>query len=374
MIDKKNPLPRYLQVKQLLEKRVRMGAYRPGVRLPGERDLAQEFGVSQMTVNKGIMEMVDAGWLYREQGRGTFVAEGFRPPLPARLHVGIVTRVEAGRLLEDYYLGSLFRGMQRAVSDAPVMLSILGADSFSPQPGDAALDGYLFVDLLHDNMPDAHRLLDFGKRLVVVSASWPDMRAPFVDSDNVGGSRAAVEHLLDLGHRRIAGVFMLSATSNSRDRLHAYEAVLAERSLRLPRDYTIATENSFSCSERRNKQVRALLQRSDRPTAFFCAGYYSALETLDVIREAGLRVPEDVSLVAFDDPLSARHITPPLTTVSQPLEAMGRLAMEKLQRWLTHGEQPERQDILPTQLVVRGSTLPPPERRADRLSSLPAQP
>ncbi|HLV80803.1 MAG TPA: substrate-binding domain-containing protein, partial [Chthonomonadaceae bacterium] len=96
------------------------------------------------------------------------------------------------------------------------------------------------------------------------------------------------------------------------------------------------------------------------PTAFFCAGYYTALETIDVIRAEGLRIPEDISLVAFDDPVSARHLTPPLTTVSQPLDAMGCLAMEKLLQWLTRGETPPRQDILPTQLVVRGSTQPPP--------------
>src|ERR1051325_10093685 len=97
-IDKKNPIPRYLQVKQFLEERVRAGTYRAGTRLPGERDLAQELGVSQMTVNKGIMALVDAGWLYREHGNGTFVSAGFRPPLPATLQIGVVTEVDASQL------------------------------------------------------------------------------------------------------------------------------------------------------------------------------------------------------------------------------------------------------------------------------------
>src|SRR5579871_2677172 len=147
------------------------------------------------------------------------------------------------------------------------------------------------------------------------------MQVPFVDSDNVGGSRAAIEHLLDLGHRRIACVFTLLSSSNSLDRLRACETVLAERHLSLPHHYIIATEDAFPSTEARNDQVRCLLSLPDRPTAFFCAGYYSALETLQVVREMGLRVPEDVSMVAFDDPVSARHITPPLTTVRQPLEA-----------------------------------------------------
>lgn len=355
-IDKKNPIPRYLQVKQFLEERVRTGAYRPGTRLPGERDLAQELGVSQMTVNKGIMSLVEDGWLYREHGNGTFVSEGFRPPLPAMLQIGVVTEVDASQLLEDYYLGSLFRGMQHAVADAPVSLSILSASGFYQRIDDASLDGYLIVDLSRSHLPAIHRLADAGKPVVVVSASWNEMQVPFVDSDNVGGSRAAIEHLLDLGHRRIACVFTRLASSNSLDRLQAYETILAERRLPLLRDYIIATEDAFPSTEERNDQVRCLLSVPDRPTAFFCAGYYSALETLQVVREMRLRVPEDVSLIAYDDPVSARHITPPLTTVRQPLEAMGRRALEKLLTWLTTGEPPARREVLENQLVVRGST------------------
>jgi DNA-binding LacI/PurR family transcriptional regulator len=320
-----------------------------------------ELGVSQMTVNKSILEMVERGWLYREHGRGTFVSDEFEPPLPSSLHIGVVSQVEAGRIMEDYYLGTLFRGMQSAMADAPVSLSIMGSGgSLYDRLSSAGMDGYLVVDLPRDSVGAAHRLAADGKRLVVLSTSWPELRVPQVDSDNRTGARAAMEHLLDLGHRRIAAVFTLLPTSNSLDRLGAYDAALRARSIELPSDYCVMAEDAFASAESRAERVRALLVRSDAPTAFFCAGYYSALETLQVIREAELRVPDDVSLVAFDDPISAAHISPPLTTVRQPLEAMGRLAMSELLQWLTRREQPELRQVLPTHLIVRGSTGPAP--------------
>jgi LacI family transcriptional regulator len=139
-----------------------------------------------------------------------------------------------------------------------------------------------------------------------------------------------------------------------------------ERRLPLSPDYIIATEDAFASTMERNDQVGCVLSQPGRPTAFFCAGYYSALETLQVLREMGLRVPEDVSLIAFDDPMSARHITPPLTTVRQPLEAMGRVALERLLTWMTTGEPPSRHEVLETELVVRGSTAPCADPEAAR--------
>lgn len=366
MIDKTNHIPRYIQVKRILADRVRTGCYPPGIRIPGERDLANELGVSQMTVNKSILEMVDEGWLYREHGRGTFVPDDFLPPPPETLNIGIVSQVEAGRHLEDYYVGSLFRGMQQAVADRSVSFSIMArpsADLYG-RLATGAMDGYLLVDLPRELVPDVNRLRESGRRVVVLSASWPDLGVPCVDSDNRCGARAAVEHLLNLGHTRIASVFTLLNTSNSLDRFHACNSALAERGIRLPSRFTISTEGAFESVDERNEQVLRLLDRADRPTAFFCAGYYSALETIQTIRKSGLTVPGDVSVVAFDDPVSAAHLTPPLTTVQQPLEVMGRVAMEKLLRWLTTRAEPARTDIMPTRLVVRGSTAPPLEQCA----------
>ncbi len=125
VVDKNNPLPRYVQAKLIIQQRIRSGKYRAGERIPGERDLAAELRISQMTMNKALMELVKEGWLYREHGKGTFVPEGFCAPPPELLQIGVVVHIPAERALEDFYLGSLFRGMQRAIANAPVSLSII---------------------------------------------------------------------------------------------------------------------------------------------------------------------------------------------------------------------------------------------------------
>ncbi|MCS6829614.1 MAG: substrate-binding domain-containing protein [Armatimonadota bacterium] len=112
-------------------------------------------------------------------------------------------------------------------------------------------------------------------------------------------------------------------------------------------------------SEATRRALRQMLHSSDRPTAFFCGGYYLALDVVRTAREEGLRIPEDLSVVGFDDPVSASLLSPPLTTVRQPLDEMGRLATLMLLQWLTNMEPPRQSVVLPTQLMVRGSTGAP---------------
>ncbi|MCS7309397.1 MAG: substrate-binding domain-containing protein, partial [Armatimonadetes bacterium] len=105
------------------------------------------------------------------------------------------------------------------------------------------------------------------------------------------------------------------------------------------------------------QQLTDLLIRAERVTAIFVAGYYLALETLSLLRSLSLRVPEDISLVAFDDPSSAAHLNPPLSTVRQPLYEMGQRAMELLFEVLTGCDQEAycQTIYLPTELVIRES-------------------
>src|SRR5262249_53994776 len=87
-VDKTDPIPRYLQVRKILEETIRSGQYGRGSRLPGEREIARDLNVSQMTVNKAVLALVQDGWLHRETGNGTFVRSDFRPPAPTILRLG----------------------------------------------------------------------------------------------------------------------------------------------------------------------------------------------------------------------------------------------------------------------------------------------
>jgi DNA-binding LacI/PurR family transcriptional regulator len=361
-VDKSNPMPRYLQVKSILEGWIRTGRFKAGARVPGEREIALDLQVSQMTANKAILALVEEGWLYREHGKGTFVCHDFHPPIPAILRVGVVAHLSAVEALEDVYLGTLFGGMQRAIVNAPVSLSLLEVypDTMYDRLMEADMDGFLLVNVLEQNIQTAQRLYEQGKRLVALGTAWEPLSVPFVDSDNQEGTRAAIRHLLTLGHRRIAGVFSLVTTSNTQHRLRAYRETLGDHHIDLPDHYVISGDGVFPLSEAAVQRVRQLLQEHPRPTAFFCGGYHLALEIMRALRDEGLSIPEDVSVIGFDDPVSAAHLTPSLTTVRQPLDAMGQMAMTKLSQWLATHAEPERETVLPTELIVRCSTGPAP--------------
>jgi LacI family transcriptional regulator len=179
-----------------------------------------------------------------------------------------------------------------------------------------------------------------------------------IDSDNVGGARAATDHLIALGHRRIAHVRGRAGLASAELREEGYRQALAAAGI--PFDPDLLRVGGYQLT-RTADAARELLTGPDRPTAVFAANDSSAIGVLDVARELGLRVPEDLSVVGFDDVPLAAGATPPLTTVAQPLHDLGAEALGMLLELLGGREVPAHLQ-LPTTLVVRGSTAPPPTR------------
>jgi len=359
-VDKTNPIPRYLQIRQIIEDQIRTGKYGPGSKLPGERDLAAVFGVSQMTVNKAIISLVQDGWLRREVGNGTFVSESLQIPPPASVTVGFAIPFSTTFAEDDIYLGSLMRGVQNAMLNQPASFKALETPPHMLYDCvmEAGLDGWIFTDVLQTSLEDIIRLRQEGQKIIILGADEDPIHVPYVDSDNVSGTREAVEHLIGLGHRRIAGAFMYMGKCNSRQRLASFRDTLLRNDVELDENFVIDLGNGEPVEGEMRDRVIALLTRHDRPTAIMCGGFYAALDMIQIAREVGLRIPDDLSVVGFDDPLAARYLSPPLTTVRQPLEEMGQCAMTYLCEWLLQGREPPQRTVLPETFVVRESTAP----------------
>jgi LacI family transcriptional regulator len=176
-----------------------------------------------------------------------------------------------------------------------------------------------------------------------------------VTSSNLDGSRLAVQHLIQLGHRRIGFVQGAQGTPSSLKRLAGYQAALeqaglpVDESLLVPGDYTQAGGR---------RAMAALLERPNPPTAVFCANDLSAFGALQAVQLRGYTVPSDISIVGFDDIDEAATASPPLTTVSQPPRLVGTITAETLIERITGRVEPSRRSI-PGSLVVRQSTAPP---------------
>ena len=197
-----------------------------------------------------------------------------------------------------------------------------------------------------------------GLPFVVVDPRIPlDDGIPAISAGHATGARAATEHLLSLGHRRIAAITGPPAWMASSERLDGFRSALAAAGV-LP-DSKLIVPSSFAI-EGGIAAAGPLLDLADRPTAIFAFNDNLAIGVLQAARTRGLRVPEDLSIVGFDDSEHSAIVSPALTTVRQPLAEMGRMAVSLLMRLLENQSVETLRIELATRLVVRDSTGPPP--------------
>jgi DNA-binding LacI/PurR family transcriptional regulator len=273
---------------------------------------------------------------------------GYRPNVAARvLRTGSARTV--GLVVPDIthpFFGGVMRGAQEAAwrEGYAVVLADAANDRDWELASLAALqaltvDGYLFFEV--DPPP--------GEPLRAVAIEAPGLGMPVVRLDSARGTRAALEHLRDLGHTRIGHVASEVDTDTFRRRLDTFREVLGDTGLREVTAFTIDAAQAAA---------RRLLEREDRPTAIFADDDILAAGAYLAARELGLAIPSDLSVVGFDDLDVARLLDPPLTTVAADAKALGAAAFEALLTML-NGGAPEPERILPVELVVRGSTAPP---------------
>jgi LacI family transcriptional regulator, repressor for deo operon, udp, cdd, tsx, nupC, and nupG len=206
-------------------------------------------------------------------------------------------------------------------------------------------------------LPHIPKISAAGRPPIVNACEYvKDQSITSVYVDNVAATQQATEYLLALGHRDVAFITGPMNSPISVDRSQGYEIALTGAGIKRNRRLTV--EGDFS-AESGIRGVESLFARGERFTAVFCSNDEMALGALRAIKSRGLRVPQDVSVVGFDDIRFARYSDPPLTTVAQPMGDIGREAMSMLIEILTEDDVPARKRILPTQLVIRGSTAQP---------------
>lgn len=201
---------------------------------------------------------------------------------------------------------------------------------------------------------DVHALQRQNVGVVVLDRRVEGVAVDTVRGDSVDGAFQLVRHLTDLGHRRIALLAGPAGLSVSQERAAGYERAL--RAAGLPLDPSLMHFGAFTVASG-HAMMRALL--AHHPTAIFAANNFIAAGALTAMREAGLRTPEDISVVVFDDLPDPYVTTPVLTVVAQPAYTLGKAATERLLERLRQPELPVRDLVLPVQLLVRRSTAAP---------------
>jgi LacI family transcriptional regulator len=218
-------------------------------------------------------------------------------------------------------------------------------------------DGALVI-LPEESSEELLRLLHGGYRFVVLDPLMPlDDRIPSVSAAHTSGADQAMRHLLELGHRRIAQISGPRGWVATEDRRRGYRAALAAAGILPDPVLEVESEPEIDPGQAAAEQLLAL---PEPPTAIFAFNDGIAIGAIRAARARGLRVPEDLSVVGFDDVEYATIVTPALTTVRQPLAEMGRTGVSILNRLLERQSFETLHVELATRLVVRDSTAPPP--------------
>jgi LacI family transcriptional regulator len=221
---------------------------------------------------------------------------------------------------------------------------------------DGTTDGGILI-LPFESPEELEALRRRGYPFVVLDTRGPVPDGiPTVSASHASGAQVAVEHLLELGHRRIAAITghpVLAATSG---RLAGYRAALAAHGLLVPDELLRQGVHTLDSG---HTAAAELLDLAEPPTAIFAFNDWMAIGAVHAALERGLRVPEDISVVGFDDADAAKVVRPHLTTVRQPIEEMARLAVTMLRGLLEGQELATWRVELAATLVVRDSTAPP---------------
>jgi DNA-binding LacI/PurR family transcriptional regulator len=334
-------------------------------------DVAAKAGVGAGTVSRVLNGSPRVSPATRERVQAAIADLGYRPnPLARGLSRGRCQTV--GVIVPFFTHASAverLRGVVAALADSNYDLVLFNVESprhrdehFDLVRSRAQADGVLVMSLAPPE-DEVDRLVRAGVRVVLVDARARGV--PSVVTDDVEGGRIAARHLVALGHRRVAFIGEapeneLAATSSTR-REEGYRQVLA--SAGAPVDPALVLHGAHDRSLAR-ALARALLDRPDRPTAVFAASDVQAMGVRAAAEDLGLRVPEDLSIVGFDDIELAGYVG--LTTVRQPLFESGRLGARLLLDALA-SDDPQHEDsstVLPLALVERATTAPPPRSRA----------
>jgi len=328
-------------------------------------EVAQAAGVSRATVSRVVNGSPKVSAEIRRSVEREVARLGYVPNRAARSlvtrrsdSVGVVITEPTTRLFVDPFFPRLLRGISGELGARDLQLVLL-----MPEPGrDAAraeaylsaghVDGVLLVSL-HGDDPLPRRLAERGIPIVVGGRPPRGAAVHYVDIDNRGGSRAAVSHLASLGRRAIATIAGPGDMGAGVDRLAGYREGLEDAGLAL--DRTLESVSDFS-HDGGLRAMRELLAARPDIDAVFAASDLMAAGALQALRVSRRRVPEDVAVVGYDDSPLAATTQPPLSSVRQPIEEMGREMVRLLMESSERRDPVPRHVVLGTELVRRASS------------------
>lgn len=335
------------QAKQEVLNYIRINRLDSGSRLPTEEALCQNFGWSRTTIVRALNELAAEGIVNRVQGSGTYVALA-DPKRTLRIMVSSHPQGDD----DDDYCTPLLAGLLSEAATHGVDLAYHPATVPTIEDLEREkVDGVVAVSWRVDDLPRVLAVHEAGIPIVGLALRSRTHQLPLICTDNFGGMRQAIEHLLAHGHRSIAYNCANLANSDNLERLLGFQYAMAQAGLVFDPSYLEVLVSN------RGQEVATVTKwwesMNPKPTAVVMDAL-DAPAVLAALARQRVRIPEDVSVVVLDERSALRHHFPPLTFVRQPVQELGRRGMAKLMAMI-RGEDDGNPEILPAELIARDS-------------------
>lgn len=351
-IDAQPGQPLYATVKNALIQAIDDGHFPPDRRLPSTKDLSEQMSVSLVTAHRALRELVGEGFLDRARGRGTFVIE--RASRAARkLRISVVIHREVS--LVDEHHSRLLEGMRQASAqrDDQNREVELTVSQYGTQMADE-WDGFLLLSPLDEDLEDCLERLPARAAKLVVGSCSPSAGVRSVAVDNRGVAEILIDHLTQMGHRRIAFLGSARQTGGNRDLWEHFREVCAAHDLAIPEAHSIRVKG-WRVDDQDKMRLFQMLDGSDRPTAIVAAGYHFSLDVYEAAATLGRSIPKDLSIVGIGNPASAAYLAPPLTCAQEPLVELGHASINALIEAIDGKSDTPSTRTLRPELIIRQS-------------------
>lgn len=342
------PKPKYLIVEDKIRHAIKNKEFVD--KLPGERTLAKEYGFSYMTIRKAIDNLVTEGVLYKVPTRGAFIAD--RKTAKKKTNVigyFLDNNIVAG--LTSPYYSLIFDALEKqATKHGYSLIYFSDFEDTSSIKRMARVDGVIAscFPRIESTIHEINNTIP----MVVIDNSSSDKTIPSIIIDNFNAVTDTLDYLYKLGHRRIGFMTGLQDSDVGKNRYEGYKSGLASHGLKFNKK--LVYQGNFSY-ESGLAGADYFLSLKNPPTAIMCANDSMAIAALGKIIQGGSSVPDDISIIGFDDIAVASQIHPPLTTISAPIGEIAELAVDMLISQIQNREIVNKHIALPAKLIKRST-------------------
>ncbi len=347
--------PKYIQVANIIRQNILDGIWHEGDAIPPEKILCSRFNIARGTMRQALQILENEGYLVREQGRGTFIRlVDHRTKDSSRRHLAFVVPY-----IRDSSVSTILVGFQQVAEQAGFSVVFNHVNNDLQQQEDVVhklvqqgVMGIALYPVDSESLTGIDKLVNASYPIVLVDRYLKNFSTDYVISDHFGGALRGVHYLINQGHLRVGFVTWLSPAVSMDHRLLGYHQAMRERGIPVDESLICRVEGYPTVN---TDPLVSYLTSENRPTAVFAANDQIAIAIYRAAAAVGLRIPEDLSVMGFDDLDMSIHLDPPLTTLAQQFTALGRQAATVLLSRIHSEVRPLQQITVSPELVIRES-------------------